>query len=564
MPTPVRPLAARARLRRGLLAVLLLAALIPWAAVRPAPPVAAAASQGQRDFAFAAPGDASDPNAGPTGEKPQSKLWFAGGRWWGVLLDRASAAYHIFRFDAAAQTWADTGILVDDRADSHADALWDETAQKLYVATAVPPGSPDANVDIRVLRYSYNATTQTYGSDAGFPVAVATAGIEAVVLDKDSTGTFWITYTLDTAGGRSVYVTHSATAQAATWCAPYVLPGGVGTTNLTSDDIAAIVAYNGRVGVMWSNQTNDTMYFASHADGAGDGAWQQAAVWQGPNYADDHINLKSLQSDPSGQLFAAFKTSLNDPANAQPGDPLILLLRLDRQGGWGTAVFGTVADGHTRPIVVIDDEHRQLYMFASAPDVCTTAIYYKQTSLDSLNFAPGRGTPFMKTATDPCINNATSTKQTVNSRTGLLVEGSDLSTGFYLHNYLSLGSSPSPSPSASPSPSPSPSASPSASPSPSPSASPAAVRVNAGGGAYAGTGGVAWAADNGFSGGSSSSSGAAIAGTSDPTLYRSERWGTTFSYKYTLPNGTYNVTLKFAEIYWTQKGQRVFNVALNG
>src|SRR5207248_3308467 len=43
-----------------------------------------------------------------------------------------------------------------------------------------------------------------------------------------------------------------------------------------------------------------------------------------------------------------------------------------------------------------------------------------------------------------------------------------------------------------------------------------------------------------------------------------ERYGKTFSYAVSVPNGTYSVTLKFAEIYWTAAGRRVFNVAING
>jgi len=87
--------------------------------------------------------------------------------------------------------------------------------------------------------------------------------------------------------------------------------------------------------------------------------------------------------------------------------------------------------------------------------------------------------------------------------------------------------------------------------------------VRAGLGAYTDKAGHVWAADTGFTGGNADHSTAAITGTTDPALYQGERWGN-FSYRYTLPNGTYSVTLKFAEIYWTQKGQRVFNVALNG
>jgi hypothetical protein len=52
------------------------------------------------------------------------------------------------------------------------------------------------------------------------------------------------------------------------------------------------------------------------------------------------------------------------------------------------------------------------------------------------------GTPFIQLASDPKINNVTSAKQTVNSTSGLLVEASDDSTRFYVHNFLTLASTP--------------------------------------------------------------------------------------------------------------------------
>jgi hypothetical protein len=59
-----------------------------------------------------------------------------------------------------------------------------------------------------------------------------------------------------------------------------------------------------------------------------------------------------------------------------------------------------------------------------------------------------------------------------------------------------------------------------------------------------------------------------ISGTNDPTLYQSERYGT-FSYTFNnLPTGYYKVTLKFAEIFYTDnstnRGVRIFDVSING
>ena len=103
-------------------------------------------------------------------------------------------------------------------------------------------------------------------------------------------------------------------------------------------------------------------------------------------------------------------------------------------------------------------------------------------------------------------------------------------------------------------------------PPPPPSGTFTPIRVNAGGPAYTdpGTGNV-WSADTGSLGGSTYATGNPISNTTTPTLYQTERWSSgTLEYSYTVPNGTYTVNLKFAEIYFTSSGQRVFNIVLNG
>jgi phosphatidylinositol-3-phosphatase len=88
------------------------------------------------------------------------------------------------------------------------------------------------------------------------------------------------------------------------------------------------------------------------------------------------------------------------------------------------------------------------------------------------------------------------------------------------------------------------------------------IRVNAGGPAYTGSDGRVWQADSGFNTGRTYATSAPIGGASDAALYDSQRYGTV-SYSFPVTNGTYAVTLKFAELYWTAPGQRVFNVSIN-
>jgi hypothetical protein len=89
------------------------------------------------------------------------------------------------------------------------------------------------------------------------------------------------------------------------------------------------------------------------------------------------------------------------------------------------------------------------------------------------------------------------------------------------------------------------------------------IAVNAGGSQYTGADGTVYQGDAGFSSGYTYSTTASITGTTDDRLYQSERYGD-FSYKFPVDDGDYLVTLKFAEIYWTKVGQRVFNVSIEG
>lgn len=103
-------------------------------------------------------------------------------------------------------------------------------------------------------------------------------------------------------------------------------------------------------------------------------------------------------------------------------------------------------------------------------------------------------------------------------------------------------------------------------PTPTPTPTPGSfspILVHAGGLAYVDSKGQTWAADWGSTGGPTCQTGAGISNTADPALYQDCRWGN-FSYNFSVPNGSYTVTLKFAELALYGAGQRMFNVAING
>jgi hypothetical protein len=379
-------------------------------------PARAAGDAGYVDFSFFFhPSGGSGPDAvlTPTGEKPQSKLWFNDGRWWADLFSPAAGAYHVYVLDRAAQRWVDTGVALDPRPRTKADCLWD--GLHLYVVSGGGLESTGADLDAQLYRYRYSAGK--YALDAGFPVTVRSGGAETIAIAKDTTGTLWVTYTKNNA----VYVNRSRLADSV-WGTPFALSPPGANASVAPDDISALVAYGNAIGVLWSNQTDGGFYYAYHIDGAADTAWTGAAVARRTNLADDHINLKAFVGDSAGDVFAAVKTSLNTPDQPQI---IVLAGRRQSNGGlsWRSVTVSNGAQNQTRPLLLIDGTNRQLYVFSA--DESGGAIYYQQTSIDNLRFSTSsKGTLFLSSSTHPYFNNPSSTKQTLNSTSGIVVAAS--------------------------------------------------------------------------------------------------------------------------------------------
>lgn len=88
------------------------------------------------------------------------------------------------------------------------------------------------------------------------------------------------------------------------------------------------------------------------------------------------------------------------------------------------------------------------------------------------------------------------------------------------------------------------------------------IRINSGGDEYIDAQGNTWQADQYFDGGNLFSTSASIFQTDDDALYQTERWATDLSYDIPIENGAYEVNLHFAEIFFDDFGQRIFDVTL--
>ena len=393
---------------------------------------------GFRDFSF--PNGTGDDEK-PTAEKPESKLWFNDGLWWASLWNESGTAYHIHKLNTTTQEWIDTGTAIDDRLHSKGDALWD--GQKLYFVSHIWDASPQsapAGDRAELYRYSYKLSTKTYTLDAGFPVVVNQSKTEAVVLAKDTTGQLWITYVDE---NQQVMINHSVGGDDKVWATPFVLPVGT-PANVNSDDLSSIIAFNGRVGVMWGHQnTPKVHYFSVHVDGDPADTWDDAVVAYGAS-TDDHINLKALEGDSAGRVFAAVKTS-------QSSDLIMLLVcqstdtNCTESTDWDNYTVADSSFGATRPQLSIDTYNREIHVYYKTNDpaggVDAREISVKTTSLDSPSFTKTtRGDPFIRSGiTDEIINDVSTTKQNLNNTTDrVVIASSKNAPNSYFHNYVQV------------------------------------------------------------------------------------------------------------------------------
>ncbi|WP_426989107.1 PKD domain-containing protein [Pseudarthrobacter sp. Y6] len=376
----------------------------------------------------------------PTSDKPQSKLWWNDGSWWADMW-KSGTGWSIYRLDRPTGTWINTGVVNDTRGNTLADTIWD--GSHLYIAshvvTITGDGTPNPSLSgqpAKLYRFSYSAGKYTL--DSGFPTQITDNSSESMTVDVDSLGGVWATWTQvggDSTSGftNTVYMNYSANS-GASWDSPFVIP--VASPNPGPDDISAVVAFGkSQIGVIWSDHLTGTVWWATHKDGdAPADSWKLQPAVRGKGQADDHLNLKSLQADPSGRVFAAVKTSLNDTSSDPTLPQLYLLVFKPGTASFTQSTISVAGDCVTRPQIVLDTQNNLVRAFQTAPPTSVSgcaysgvagSIYEKTASMDNPVFAAGRGTPVIQSASSSNMNNVTTSKQSVNNSTGIVVLASD-------------------------------------------------------------------------------------------------------------------------------------------
>ena len=390
-------------------------------------PGIARADVGLRGSAYAA-----GTSGAPTTSKPESKLWFAHGSWWAVMAKPAgtNVDYHIYRLKLRPQRWVDTGVLVDDRASTRQDVLLASNG-KVLVASHKYVGStsntvPGVNDEMRLYRFSFSGGLYTL--DPGFPTTIDPEKSETLVIDAETTGVVWATWVQADGSGHHVYVkstTGNCVGGAVGNCA---WGGATVLDDVGADDISSVVRFGTNVGVMWSNTSVGEIRFRAHPNGGSWGAIETVLGAANPKLADDHINLKA---DSLGRVYGVTKTKFTGASKAG-----IVLNRRATNGNWTSFIVSRASLDHTRPIVLLDQQHNRIRVFEGS--IHNTAIYMKTSRLTNIGFPQSAPGARVLVDSGSQMGDPTSTKQTISNTTRLIVLATNPSTKRYWHAYFQI------------------------------------------------------------------------------------------------------------------------------
>jgi hypothetical protein len=307
-----------------------------------------------------------------TREIPQTKVWHYVGKWWAVAA--TSTGTKILRLDNTS--WTDV-LTIATATNSRSDC---KVVGNLVHLLLFRGGSTSYFVS---LEYDPNLNTYKRWTQRTSTVNIIfETGAITATLDIDGTGRGWIASN----NNGSMLVRYSD-APYSTWSAPITIAsGGV------SEDICAITALPGKVGVFWSNQTAKRFGFKTHTDGADPTVWSvdevpasQSALNAGAGMADDHLNIVAASD---GTLYCAVKTGYN-----QDGLATMALLVRRPNNTWDNLYPVTSSKEGNRPCVVLNEAAGKVKVMYSTHNSHVDGtrsgdILYRESSTAAISFGP--------------------------------------------------------------------------------------------------------------------------------------------------------------------------------
>ena len=344
----------------------------------------------------------------PTVEGNQSKLWFHAGAWWALMVEPTGRVVRVFQL-LPDHTWRPTAAVVNADAFDAGDAVTD--GANVHVVTR------RSNGWLTYVRLTFDPAAGDY--TAGPSVLVTDKGLRAPGdIAKDTTGRLWIS--LDTAAGLNVTTSGDG---GQTWSDANTLAGISSSSNAES---AAMIAYDDKVGVLWSDPLSGSFQFAWHQDGADPFTWTRETARSGTRLGA-HTSLKRVDGE-NGDILAAAVTLVPPDVGAAPETLMIEVLVRTPDGRWTSTPVSTVADQLDEPALLVDATTRTLRLFAAQDD----DIVVKEASVEDFRFEPGPGRVFLQGEVGRLFSPSVS-KDPVTARTGMVVLASDQGALTYRH-----------------------------------------------------------------------------------------------------------------------------------
>ena len=309
----------------------------------------------------------SIPISANTGEKPQSKVWAHDGTFWTVLPD--STGTYVWKLSSAQ--WLKS-VKLSDKTTSKVDCK--KVGNVTHVLLFHESSGSDAPAFFDLVRLEYNTEDGLYAEHRVVSDLSLRNGVETATIDIDGKGKMWLAY----ARSKVVRVRYSESPYNI-WSDERSLASG-----LTGDDICAVVALPGRVGVFFSNQNSKIFGFITHEDGSDPTTWSTVedvvhitdGITAG-GLADDHMNM-AVASD--GTLYCVIKTSYQHSSQ-----PIIGLFVRSPAGVWSN-LYKVASEGtRTRPIVVLNEAEKVIRVVYTISERGGN-IVYKESSTDNISF----------------------------------------------------------------------------------------------------------------------------------------------------------------------------------
>lgn len=387
----------------------LLAAVLTTGGVAPA-----TADGGASPRTFVGPVYSATYGQPPTQGESQSKLWFQADAWWALLVDPTGRSLRVYEL-MSDHTWRPTSAVVNNDVGDVGDALRD--GDTVHVLTR------RSDASLYYVRLVFDPAARDYAVAPATLVTTRRSSTPATIA-KDSAGVLWVGY----ANATNVLVTRSEDGGVSWGRVITLATGGTAAT----PEAGALVAFDDRVGMLWSDQATGSFRFASHRAGDDPTVWTREVAVQGPTEADNHVSLTRVPGDAGDTLLAVVKTGDGD-ALGDPAAGRIELLVRPPGGAWKSVRVSEVADLLNDPVLQVDLVTRTVHVFATHE----LSIVRKTASLDDLRFAPGIGEIFVNGA-GRRLSDPTTAKDPADARSGLVVLASDPRGFAYRHAELAI------------------------------------------------------------------------------------------------------------------------------